>query len=392
MALYWPEEHVALDIVDDPHRRPFEGDESYTVLRVTCADLQDYDSYRKIMARLCDLLGREVPTSPKWDEDNRELFDIVTRWDFEEDLLMGSWCATSDRVDSAMAREDSLDDVEIVAPSQEVGDVMRERAEQDGRHVRNVSVWNGPTPPGSYEDIGPTMRMSTPEFFFLRKSNQMSFVDAVSMGNELCGKFRTSCTQYSLTDEYDFLTNPRTTKNRLRQYLRGARGTKECKRAKRVLRHVVEDCSSPMGNYLYLLLCLPCSQGGYGLARAIMSGAFEGEDSIMPSSDGPYLAYDLCWPDKRTAVQYTGATLPTKRAQAALNASEMRALCVTDEDVEDPERFDAFARKLAKQLHEEVPSPYDERWLAARKKLRKRLEVPRYVCMRLTIDEISEHR
>ena len=63
MALYWPEEKVALDIVDDPYRTPFEGDDSYTVLRVTCADLCDYDSYHKVMERLCELLeaGRPLP-------------------------------------------------------------------------------------------------------------------------------------------------------------------------------------------------------------------------------------------------------------------------------------------------------------------------------------------
>ena len=63
MALYWPEEKVALDIIDDPHRRPFEGDESYTVLRVTCADLCDYESFRKITNKLCDLLDQELPRS-----------------------------------------------------------------------------------------------------------------------------------------------------------------------------------------------------------------------------------------------------------------------------------------------------------------------------------------
>ena len=392
MALYWSEERVALDIVDDPNRRPFEGDESYTVLRVTCAELRDYESYKRVMGRLCELLGRKMPTSQDWEKGNHELFDMLMRWDFEEDLMTGAWSDDCDDVDSDMAREGSLDDVEILASSQEAGERMRAFAEQDGRHVRNVSVWDGPTPDGSFEDVGPSMRMSTPEFFFFRKANQMSFVDAVSMGNELCGKYRTSCTQYNLTDEYDFLTKPRTSRARLRRYLRGARGTKECKRAKRVLRLVTDDCSSPMGNFLYLLLCLPTAHGGYGLTKAMLSGAFENNSSLMPSSDGPYLAYDLCWPDKMTALQYTGPSKPTKRARASLNAQGMHALCVTDKDAEDPERFDQIARKIAQHLGQTVPEPNDERWLAARRKLRRRLEMPRFNCMRLTIDDISEHR
>ncbi len=391
MALYWPEQRVALDIVDDPRRRPFEGDESYTVLRVTCADLQDYDSFRKVMTHLCELLGREVPSMPGWEEGNRELHDALFNWDLEEGLVEGSWVRESE-IDSDMPREDVIDDVEILATDEKTGEHMRAFAEQEGRHVRNVSIWDGPAPEGSYLPIGPTMRMSTPEFFFLRKSNQLSFVDAVSMGNELCGKFRTSCTQYSLEDGYDFLTKPRTSTTRIRKYLRGARGSKECKRAKRVLRHVVDECSSPMGNYLYLLLCLPRSHGGYGISHAVLSGAFEEGTQLMPSSSGPYLAYDLCWPDSRVAVQYTGSGKPTARAMEALNTCGMQTICVTDEDAEDPERFDRIARKVAQKLGVAVPDPNDKRWLAARKNLRRRLDVPRYACMRLTLDDISEHR
>ena len=45
MALYWPSKKVALDIVDDPGRKPFDGDEDeWTVVRVTCAELEDYGS------------------------------------------------------------------------------------------------------------------------------------------------------------------------------------------------------------------------------------------------------------------------------------------------------------------------------------------------------------
>ncbi|MDO4797448.1 MAG: hypothetical protein Q4A01_05440 [Coriobacteriales bacterium] len=391
MALYWPEQRVALDIVDDPYRRPFEGDDSYTVLRVTCADLRDYNSYRKVMKRLCELLGREMPALPRWDDTDRDLGDMLFCWDMEEELLAGSWTRESD-VDSDMPSQDTIHNVEILAADEESGRHMKAFAEHEGRYVRNVSIWDGPTPEGSYADIGPTMRMSTPEFFFLRKANQLPFADAVSMGNELCGKFRTSCTQYSLTDGYDFLAKPRTNKARLRKYLRGARGTKECKRAKRVLRYVVDECSSPMGNYLYVLLCLPRSHGGYGIAHAVMSGAFEEHEQLMPASSGPYLAYDLCWPDQRVAIQYTGASKPSVRALEALNAGGMHTICVTDKDAEDPELFDKIARKLARKLGVAIPEPDDKQWLAARKRLRRRLEMPRYACMRLTIDDISEHR
>ena len=56
MALYWPEQKVALDIVDDPDRRPFAGDESYTVIEVTMADIKDPVLRDQVMAHLRKLL------------------------------------------------------------------------------------------------------------------------------------------------------------------------------------------------------------------------------------------------------------------------------------------------------------------------------------------------
>lgn len=59
MALYWPDRKVALEIVDDPERRPFEaGDpEAWRVLHVTTADLVDQERFNGTMRRLGDLLG-----------------------------------------------------------------------------------------------------------------------------------------------------------------------------------------------------------------------------------------------------------------------------------------------------------------------------------------------
>ena len=389
MALYWPEKRVALDIVDDPHRRPFEGDESYTVLRVTCAQLSDYDSFRDIMRKLCKLLDRDFPDIPSWDEQNEELHATLFKWAFEEELLAGAWQSDEQGPEDY---EDPYANIEILAPNEESADFMRACAEQEGRHVRGTSIWEGPTPKGSYEDISPNMRMSTPEFFFFRKANLLPFAEAVSIGNELCGKFRTASTQYTLDETYDFLSRPRTTRAHIRSYLRGARGTKECRRAKRILRHVVDECSSPMGNYLYLLLCLPKTHGGYEIERALMSGAFEGKDTLMPSSEGPYLAYDLSWPGQKVSLQYTGDKHPTERALGALNAGGMQTICVTSDEILDPDRFDAVARKLAKLLDAEVPAKDDEKWLYKRKRLRAQLTMPTFPCMRLTIDDISEHR
>lgn len=388
MALYWPDEKVALDIVDDPYRRPFNGDESYTVLRVTSSDLCNYDSYRRVMKRLCELLGKETPNMPGWEEKHHLLHDLL----FDELPNNHTDCnyPLPDFVDPPFDTND-LSDIEIIASSDEEAEFMRMVAHGDGKHVRGVSVWEGPVPPGSFEVISDTMRMSTPEYFFLRKANQLAFPEAVCMGMELCGKYRTILTQHNKEDDYDFLKRPRTSKDAIRHYLRDIRETKEGKRAKRVLRYVMDECNSPMSCYLYILLCLPSNRGSYAFERALPSAAFRLEDGFMPDSSGDFLAYDLCWPKKLVALQYTGSDLVTERNYNALATEGMRVVCVSDNDIADPEEFDHLARKLAGLLEAEVPKP-TKGWLAARDKLRKQIPIPSYDKMMLTFKSIDAHK
>ena len=391
MALYWPDQKVALDIIDDPYRHPFEGDESYTVLRVTCEELCNFNSYQGIMERLCELLGKEMPTMPGWEQKSRELHELLyseTMADLEECAYDPFAPEDDDEYEDDWG---SLSNVEILASSKEEADRMRTAARESGQYVRGVSVWDGPIPRGSFEMVSKNTRMSTAEYFFFRKANQLPLPKAVALGIELCGKYRTQLTQYDRGEGYDFLKSPRTSQETIRRYLRDVRGTKEYKRARKVLRHVRDNCSSPMGCYLYLLLCLPTCHGSYGIERAMFSGVFNTKDGFMPTAHGNYLAYDLCWPDKHVALQYTGTKEPSKRDYQALTATNMSVICVTDDDIRNPDRFDAIAHELAALLEAELPEPTDK-WLAARAKLRRVVPMPTFDHMRLIMDDLSQHK
>ena len=393
MALYWPDEKVALDIVDDPERNPFEGGDDYTVLRVTCAELMNYDSFCGIMRKLSDLLGNEIPTSPEWRSRNKSLHHVLAGLMANEiDEMLDEACCGTPCCDNPepYAPEAGLDSVELLAANEEEAERMRCVAQRDGRTVRKVSLWDGPVPEGSFEVLSSGVRMSTPEYFFFRKANQLSFVESVQLGLELCGRYRTSITQYNAGDGYDYLPQPRTSTTIIRSYLRGARGSKEYKRARRVLDAISNDAGSPMGTYLFLRLCLSRGNGGYGLPKAELASVFESDGCLMPSASGPYLAYDLVWPRKRTALQYVGTHLPNESHLDALAAGNMSIVCVTDDDLRGDKSFDRAARKLAKFL--DVPIPNDtDKWKDARKRLRKNVSVPAYPNMRLTIRDIESH-
>ncbi|MDO4536711.1 MAG: hypothetical protein Q4B54_00995 [Coriobacteriales bacterium] len=402
MALYWQKEKVALDIVDDPFRRPFEGDDSYTVLRVTCADLLDYDSYIKVAKRLCELLGKDMPSTPQWEELSRSLHSMLA-----QEVLYSLNTDTLDYLSQQMdnptydfgAAFAALDDKDnpyigqnmpLVIPSETDGEALCTVLGKYGQQASIADVWDGPVPPGSFALIDGNLSMSTAEFFFLRKANELPFAEAVWLGIELCGKFRTTSTKYSIDEDYEFLKYPRTDKARLRRYLKSIAGSKEYKRAKQVLSNVLEQCCSPMGCYLYIMLCLPRSRGSYGMEKPQLSAAYDWNGGFLPASSGDYMAYDLCWSQKNVVLQYTGSDRPNIKDLRALCAGDMEVVCVTDEDIADPERFDEIAHRLAELLSAPLPQE-TERWLNRRSKLRKQIKLPSYPHMRLIMDDICLH-
>lgn len=77
MALYWPEERVALEVVDDMDSIPFTGPSDVRVIRVTSSDLHDPDSMGDVVDLLFSELGEEVPEEPF--ERERALRDVMAR-------------------------------------------------------------------------------------------------------------------------------------------------------------------------------------------------------------------------------------------------------------------------------------------------------------------------
>ncbi|MBE6480208.1 MAG: hypothetical protein E7Z98_06835 [Olsenella sp.] len=82
MSLYWPNEHVAIEIVDDPMAPPFDRsvDPEATVLQVTCAQLCDPDANQAFMRTVCEAMGRRFPGDhiPGWTEANKALIRELT--------------------------------------------------------------------------------------------------------------------------------------------------------------------------------------------------------------------------------------------------------------------------------------------------------------------------
>lgn len=81
MSLYWPEQKVAVEIIDDPLSQRFDrlAHPDVTVLQVTCAELQDLKACDRFAERLARALGAQLPRrTPEWvaahERLHRQLF------------------------------------------------------------------------------------------------------------------------------------------------------------------------------------------------------------------------------------------------------------------------------------------------------------------------------
>ena len=68
MALYWPDQKVALEFLDDPESRPFTGDdEGVIIIQATNDDLSDTSLFTEFVSRLAETLGFSLPNE---DDEN----------------------------------------------------------------------------------------------------------------------------------------------------------------------------------------------------------------------------------------------------------------------------------------------------------------------------------
>lgn len=87
MALVWPDQKVAMVIVDDPLADPFEGDDSWTVVNVTLDEVADFESFDKIMKHVAHLLGADEQSGyfdelDLYEDKRRQLHDELYNSDY----------------------------------------------------------------------------------------------------------------------------------------------------------------------------------------------------------------------------------------------------------------------------------------------------------------------
>ena len=131
--------------------------------------------------------------------------------------------------------------VNVIATNDEQAKVYEEDARRMGLNVKSTSVWTGPVPPNSFVEIAPNVAMATPEYTFLRKTNQLPVDDAVTYGCALLSHYDTHLTSTSINiGETYRRETPHTTPYEIFEYLLPIMDTAEAVTSLAILKECIE--------------------------------------------------------------------------------------------------------------------------------------------------------
>ena len=113
-----------------------------------------------------------------------------------------------------------------------------------------------------------------------------------------------------------------------------------------------EGSRSPAETELYLLLCAPPKQGGYGLTKPELNIPFSLPTQWDALLNTPYILPDLCWPCKKLAMEYDSKryhSLEQERdrdddRRCALEELGFTVISLRTKRFMDPHRFDELVR------------------------------------------------
>ena len=156
-------------------------------------------------------------------------------------------------------------------------------------------------PNASFVQISPELIVSSPELCFVHLAAELSLIELVTLGFELCGTYRLdkSNTERGFRDDL-----PLTSVAKLNSYLYKVPGMKGHKNAHKALHFITNGSASPMETILVMLLTLPKTFGGYGLPKPLLNHQINLPVVVSKTTGKTKYYCDLYWPDQKVDVEY----------------------------------------------------------------------------------------
>lgn len=225
---------------------------------------------------------------------------------------------------------------------------QRVRSKAIVSHIYTQKVLNS-----SYVSVGNDFVVASPECCYLQLASNLSFEQLIQVGYELCGT-------YALQTNADaiFREKPLTSVSKLTAFVQAAENVQGRKKALRALRYVQDNSASPMETVLAMLLTLPYSLGGYGIARPHLYYQVDISQTAKSRVDRSFYILDMCWPEARFCLEYDSAQYHLNPKQQDLDAKKRNALdtlgysvlTISAGQVMDSGVFNRVAKQIAHHL------------------------------------------
>lgn len=238
--------------------------------------------------------------------------------------------------------------------------------------------WKGPVPEGSFVEAGDGFLVSTPEFAFLQRANDLDLVGLILFGFELCGRYSidigSGCTSQR--------SRPLTTVEKLTAFLERAQGAHGRKKALRALRYLIDGSASPRETALVMLLTLPRSLGGFALKKPQLNYSIDRDNRSQAMSKRSRRDCDLYWPEEKLAIEYDSDKYHTGSENISSDTKRRNDLVfrgvtiigVTKLQMNDAEELRKVARQIAHRMGKKLRSQTPAQ-LQAYHALRARLDI-----------------
>ena len=233
--------------------------------------------------------------------------------------------------------------------------------EKERRRSKNVVChsWETILPDNAfYHSRG--IYVSSPEFVFLQMAQQLTITQLIALGCELCGTYvllPKNVSHPGSLDEMPKRLAPLTSIARISALLESVDRANGKTKAERALKYLVEGSRSPMETMVYMLLCLPVMEGGYGLPKPEMNAEIPLNYEAQTIAQRRHCEGDLCWPERKLDIEYhgevhVGAAQMKSDVGRELGIEHMgwRVITVTSPQVFNADRFETVAKEAASHL------------------------------------------
>jgi len=217
-------------------------------------------------------------------------------------------------------------------------------------------VFKGSIPADSFIDAEDGLMVSSPELCFFQLAGELTLVELIELGYELCGEYSMPSAGGENAPELGFYKREAlTSTKKLDAFIALMSGVKGCKNARHAMRYLLDASASPMETKLSMLLTLPYKLGGFGLIPPELNSRIIPSKTTRKISDKNYYSCDLFWPDYNLAVEYDSDFFHTGSKQIANDAKKRNTLVsmgvtvitVTRQQLFNSLEFEKSARILA---------------------------------------------